>query len=127
MKVRKKPLTLRFRFATETEVIETLEGPVTAHAGDAVLTGVRGEAWPISAEKFCQKYEVMADGQCVPRGNVVDAQQMLEPFVVRVGWANEPLKGQPGDYLLTYGPGDFGVVERAIFEETYEPVCSDET
>jgi hypothetical protein len=44
------------RVAVEGEVIESLEGPQTAHRGEWVIKGTAGELWVISAENFAQTY-----------------------------------------------------------------------
>lgn len=123
MKAFKKAIPLSFRRATADEVINTLEGPVTAQAGDAVLTGTKGEQWPIPAAKFAATYDFdEAAGTCSKKPIVVEVQRMDAAFEVRVGWADEPLKGKAGDYKVTYGPGDFGCVDAEIFAQTYEVV-----
>jgi hypothetical protein len=45
------------RPARAGEVIDTLEGPVTAAEGDWVVRGEQGEQWPVPADKFAQRYE----------------------------------------------------------------------
>jgi PGDYG protein len=40
---------------------------------------------------------------------------------VQVGEQRDPLRGEAGDWLLQYGPGDYGVVASSVFEKTYEP------
>jgi hypothetical protein len=39
------------------ETIGTLEGPVTAAPGDWVVRGTDGELWPVSSDRFAQRYE----------------------------------------------------------------------
>ncbi len=120
MKAFKKAVRLAFRFSTG-EVVQTLEGSVTARPGDAVLTGTRGECWPIQREKFLASYDI-SEGFCTKKLQIVEAERMTEAFSVRVGWSDQPIHGKAGDYRLTYGPGDFGVVEASIFDETYQVV-----
>jgi hypothetical protein len=31
------------------------------------------------------------------------------------------LTGKPGDWLMQYAPGDYGITERARFEAVYRP------
>lgn len=50
---------------------------------------------------------------------VVQVEQMSAAFEVSVSWSGQPLRGNAGDYKVVYGPGDFGVVARDIFDETY--------
>ena len=44
------------RPAAAGEMIDTLEGPVTAAAGDWVIRGDAGECWPVSAAEFSRRY-----------------------------------------------------------------------
>ena len=37
-----------------------------------------------------------------------------------IAQAGDRLHGEPGDWLLQYGPGDFGIVGDTIFAQTYE-------
>lgn len=122
MKVTKKPVVIDYRFATVTEVIETLEGPVTAQPGDAVITGVKGEQYPIQRFKFDDWYVITEEGKAYKKPMVVEAEKMDVEFEVKVSWANEPIKGKVGDYRLTYGPGDFGAVAADVFAESYDIV-----
>ena len=45
---------------------------------------------------------------------------MQEPFQVKVSWSADLLQGEAGDFLVQYGPGDYGVVGAEIFKETYK-------
>lgn len=117
----KKAIPLTFCFASEAEDIHTLEGVVTARPGDAVLTGTKGERWPIRREKFEATYDFnLQTGICSKKAIVVEAEEMQSHFEVKVGWSNQPLQGGPGDFKITYGPGEFGVVAKDIFHETYD-------
>ena len=121
MKVMKKPVVVQFERATVEQVVQTLEGPVTARVGDAIITGVKGERYPIQAPNFEAAYEFdEATGACWKKPIVVEAIQETAPFTVKVNWAQEPLQGKAGDYRLIYGPGDEGAVDAVIFAETYD-------
>ena len=89
-------------------------------AGDAIMTGTEGEQWPIPAEKFAQTYDDLGDGTAAKKNIPVFAMEMHEPFQVKVSWSDDLLQGEVGDYLVQYGPGDYGVVGREIFGKTYE-------
>jgi hypothetical protein len=45
------------RKALAGEVIETLEGPLTAQAGDWIVRGPTGEQWPVRPDVFRQQYK----------------------------------------------------------------------
>ena len=116
----KKPIPLGFRYAEADETIETKEGSVGARAGDAIMTGTEGEQWPIPAEKFAQTYDDLGDGTAAKKNIPVFAKEMIEPFQVKVSWSDDLLQGEAGDYLVQYGPGDYGAVGREIFGKTYK-------
>jgi len=116
----KKPIPLQFRYADDEETIQTKEGPVSAQKGDAIMTGTEREHWPIPAEKFEQTYNVLEPGLAAKKDIPVFAKEMIEPFQVKVSWSDDLLRGEGGDYLVQYGPGDYGVVGREIFGRTYK-------
>jgi hypothetical protein len=45
------------RPARAGEVVDTLEGPVTAAEGDWLVRGEQGEHWPVPADEFARRYE----------------------------------------------------------------------
>ena len=118
----KKPIPLNFRIAQGPEEVKTKEGPVDAEAGAYIMTGTKGENWPIPADQF--NYDILTQdgntGTAAKKKIIVSAKEMSEPFEVKVSWSESTLKGNPGDYLVHYGPGDYGVVGRDIFQETYQ-------
>lgn len=126
-RVRKRPISVHVDFAVTEQMVETLEGPVPAHAGDAIVTGTEGERWPIGRARFDAKYEPLPPtrhgepGRYSPRPLLVWALQMDVPFAVQTSKGGI-LQGHPGDWLLDYGDGSRGVVASEIFRVTYEPV-----
>ena len=54
--VQKKAIPLQFRIAEQPETVQTLEGSIEAPAGAYIMTGTKGENWPIPADKFKQTY-----------------------------------------------------------------------
>jgi hypothetical protein len=116
----KKPIPLEYRVAEVDETIQTKEGPVSAIAGDAIMTGTEGENWPIPAEKFAETYDVLEPGLAAKKNIPVWAKEMAERFQVKVSWSDDLLQGEVGDYLVEYGPGDYGVVGAEIFRKTYK-------
>ncbi len=116
----KRPIPLGFRIAQEDEVIQTKEGPVSASAGDAIMTGTEGENWPIPGGKFEQTYDIIEPGTAAKKDIPVFAKEMSEEFKVKVSWSDDLLQGESGDFLVQYGVGDYGVVGREIFRKTYK-------
>ena len=124
-KVQKKAIPLEFRVAEQPETIQTLEGTVEAPAGAYIMTGTKGENWPIPADKFKETYDVVSDTTASKKAIPVQGKQMQEDFFVTVSWSPDKLNGKPGDWLVQYGPGDYGVVESGIFGETYDVLGED--
>lgn len=129
--VRKRPVPVRVDFAPNDGVCPTLEGPVRYQRGDAILTGSRGERWPVSRDLFLAGYVPVpptapeADGFYRKLPSRVLALRLDRPAAVPVGWQNDPLQGRPGDWLLRYADGSHGVVQDPIFRDSYEPACGE--
>ncbi len=123
----KRPIDVVARFATADGTCKTLEGNVRYQAGDPILTGTRGEQWPVRRDFFLTSYDPIpptipgTDGLYRKRPTPVHALRLTQPLSVPVGWQDDPLQGRPGDWLLRYDDGSHGVVQDTIFRETYEP------
>lgn len=110
--------------ASTDGVLSTLEGPVVYHIGDALITGVKGERWPVERSRFEQTYEPVPptkmgqSGRYARLSNEVRACQMPVAFTVTTS-AGDQLSGQPGDWLLEYTPGEKGIVAAEVFARTY--------
>ncbi len=52
----KRRVVVSVDFARSPGTVETLEGPVHYHAGDAIVTGVAGERWPVPRDTFFARY-----------------------------------------------------------------------
>lgn len=125
-RARRRPVTLEVRFAGAPGVLETLEGPVRYRAGAALVRGLRGERWPVERGPFELRYEPApgttagSDGPYRRRPGVVLARRLTAAIEVPVGAEGDRLRGRQGDWLLQYGPGEYGVVAPDIFADTYE-------
>jgi hypothetical protein len=123
---RKRPTVVQVRFATQAETVATLEGPVQAQVGDAILTGIRGEHWPVGAAAFTSKYEPLPPTQAGENGSyrsqprTVRALALAQATQVHINTRGDTLTGQAGDWLLDYADGSLGVVAADVFERTYE-------
>ena len=121
----KRPLPVRVRFAVAEGMCLTLEGPVAYRAGDAILTGIAGENWPVGRAKFDERYAPIedtspgADGNYVKLPLVVLALRLDAPLEVSMPTGGI-LNGNTGDWLLQYGQSDFGIVKDEIFRSTYD-------
>jgi hypothetical protein len=132
LRVCKRPDPLEVVFATSDGVCETLEGPARYRAGDAILTGIQGERWPVKRGLFLANYEPVPptvaedDGIYRKLPSEALALRLDRPVLVPVGWQDDPLQGRPGDWLLRYADGSYGVVQDEIFRKSYQP-AEDET
>lgn len=113
------------RIAESDEIVKTLEGDVVARSGDRIVTRLtadrnQAESWPVRPNKFEEKYSFHGPtGYWTAKPDrLVTVEQMPRPFEVHVNWG-DPIKGVAGDFKVTYGPDDFGVIREDIFWETY--------
>ena len=98
--------------------------------GDALVTGSTGDRWCVSRDRFDAKYDpepptVRGEaGDYRNRPVAVLAKRMNEPFSVARTAGGDFLRGDAGDWLVQYGPGDHGIVERTRFERVYRLIAS---
>jgi hypothetical protein len=127
LRVIKKPIPVQVEFAVADGTCDTLEGPVRFRAGDAILTGIRGERWPIRRDAFLSSYEAAPPTHAGSNGTYrkgaapAHALRLERRRDVPVGWQNDPLHGEPGDWLLQYADGSHGVLRDHILRESYDP------
>jgi hypothetical protein len=130
--VEKKPIAVRVEFARTDGTCQTLEGAVRYRTGDAIVTGGRGERWPVQRKVFLSSYEPVPptragdNGRYMKSPSVSHALRLRRACEVPVGWQRDPLHGRPGDWLLRYADGSHGVVQDAIFRETYAAAPGEE-
>jgi hypothetical protein len=55
----KKPIPVKCAQINEPFTVETMEGPMKGKAGDYLIVGVRGEAYPCDKEIFEETYEIV--------------------------------------------------------------------
>lgn len=126
VRARKLPLPVSVRFAGADGICTTREGDVAYRAGDAILTGVEGEQWPVPRARFEETYSPLEATEMGQPGPYVKGPQsawalkLEEPASVTVGWRDDPLHGGPGDWLIQYAEGDQAIVAASIFARTYE-------
>jgi hypothetical protein len=120
-----KDETVSVEFAAAPGVIESAVGPNRYQAGDALLTGSTGDRWCVSRDRFDAKYR--PEGQ-MPRGEpgryrnrpvAILAKRMAVAFAVERSSGGDQLRGEAGDWLVQYAPGDHGIVAAARFERVY--------
>lgn len=112
-------------FATVDGVLQSGEGPNHFVVGDAVITSETGERWVVMRARFEDKYhaappnKATSDGLYRSNPIPVWAKEMPEPFSIARRLGGDTLHGAAGDWLLQYGPGDYGVAVRARFLRVY--------
>ena len=113
-------------FAPEAGELISLEGPNKYQVGDAIITGCTGDRWSVDRHRFDAKYQAVAptvhgqDGAYTAKPVPVLARQINEPFTAARSAGRDVLRGEAGDWLMQYGPGDFGVCGKSRFERVYK-------
>lgn len=119
----KKPNPEQYEIAQEDGVIQTLEGPVTYQSGDYIMTGPKGEQYPISPAKFQDLKDDAGDGICYPKKIIKLAKLADHDGSLILKYNGSKLNYTAGeDYIVRHGPGDYGAVKKDIFAQTYEQV-----
>lgn len=116
----KRPAKERYEIASEPGTIQTLEGPVKYPAGYYIMTGPKGERYPISPEKFENLKDDLGDGVCQPKKIMKTAKVADHAGTVNTSWGEKLHYNPDVDIIVRHGPGDYGVVKQDIFDITYE-------
>ncbi len=112
-------------FAAAPGVLESAVGLNRYAAGDALLTGSTGDRWCVSRDRFDAKYQPEAptfrgqDGRYRNQPLSVLAKRMSAAFTVERSAGGDLLRGNAGDWLVQYAPGDHGIVAAARFDSVY--------
>jgi hypothetical protein len=115
-------------FAPMAGELVSLEGPNRYLAGDALMTGATGSRWSVARQRFDARYDAVPptrpgqDGRYAARPIPVLARRIAEPFTAARSSGGDVLRGNAGDWLLQYGPGDFGVAADPRFTRIYRKV-----
>ena len=121
-KAYKRPAKEHYEIAVEPGVIDTLEGPVKYPAGYYIMTGPKGEQYPISPEKFKELKDDLGDGVCTPKKIIKLAKLADHSGTVDTGWGEKLHYNPDEDVIVRHGENDYGVVKKDIFAQTYEKV-----
>jgi hypothetical protein len=112
-------------FARGDGELLSLEGPNRYTAGDALITSLTGSRWSVSRQRFDLKYEAVPptvmgdDGSYKAKPIPVLARQIHEAFTAARSTGGDILRGNAGDWLLQYAPGDFGIADQSRFAQVY--------
>jgi PGDYG protein len=114
----KNPMPVKYEIADAAGTVDTLEGPVRYDAGHYIITGPKGERYPITAEKFASLYDDNGNGTATPKRVEKWAKVADHDGVLHTSWGD--LAYTTGaDYIVRHGPGDYGAVKADIFAKTY--------
>lgn len=118
-KTYKKPNKEKYEVADQPGTLQTLEGPVKYDTGYYILTGPKGEQYPIPPEKFNELKDDHGNGICTPKKIIKMAKLADHDGSVNTSWG-EKLNYKSGeDYIVRHGANDYGVVKADIFANTY--------
>ena len=117
-KTYKKANPVKYTVPGQPGTVQTLEGPMKHSAEARIITGPKGEQYPVEPEKFAKLYDDNGDGTATPKKIIKLAKLADHDGVLHTSWGDmEYTKGQ--NYIVRHGPGDYGSVEREIFAQTY--------
>lgn len=114
----KNPTPVKYEIADAEGTVDTLEGPVKHAAGHYIMTGPKGERYPITPEKFKTLYDDNGNGTATPKRVEKLAKVADHDGVLHTSWGD--LAYTTGaDYIVRHGPDDYGAVKADIFAKTY--------
>lgn len=116
-----KPVRIQAYKLISDELIETLEGLEQARAGDWVITGIRGEKYPIAEDRLFAKYKRISQNEFEKIPVQVRARQTDCSVDLPSSWG--VMHADVADWIVTdLDTGDKRVVSGKLFEDLYEPV-----
>jgi hypothetical protein len=115
----KKPAKEKYEIAQQDGTIQTLEGPVNYKKGYYILTGPKGEQYPMPPEKFNELKDDLGNGICSPKKIVKLAKLADHDGSIKTSWGETLNYTKDNDYIVRHGAGDYGVVKTDIFKQTY--------
>ena len=115
----KKAAPVSYKTAITSGTVDTLEGPVDYMAGHKIMTGPKGEQYPVTPEKFNAYYDDNADGTATPKKIIKRAKLADHNGVVHATWGDLNYKAGE-DYIVRHAADDYGVVKKDIFTQTYD-------
>lgn len=120
LKVSKVATPIKHEVATNPGKIDTLEGPVNHPKGHHIITGPKGERYPVDPDTFHKLYTDHGDGSATPKPIMKSARPAVGTGTVNTSWG-EKMKFKEGeDMIVRHGENDYGVVKNDIFKQTYK-------
>ena len=121
-KTYKIPNKEKYKIADQDGVIQTLEGPVNYKKGYYIMTGPKGEQYPIPPEKFKELKDDQGNGISTPKKIIKMAKLADHDGAVKTSWGETLNYTKDKDYIVRHGSNDFGVVKVDIFKQTYSQI-----
>jgi hypothetical protein len=115
----KKAAPVKYQKATEAGTVDTLEGPVRYEAGHYIMTGPKGEQYPITPEKFNALYDDNGNSTGTPKKIEKLAKLADHDGTLHTSWGDLAYTAG-NDYIVRHGTGDYGAVKKDIFAQTYD-------
>ena len=126
-KARKRKGLVSVVFCEKSATVQTLEGTVRCVPGDAILTGMHGEQWPVSREISDKLYDPILpvkmgkNGQYRSLSHEVEAARLIHQCKILLPPGKRgSLNGTAGDWLVRQQDGSLGIVASNIFFKTYD-------
>lgn len=123
----KRSIPVQVEFAGAPGIVSTMEGDVSYEQGDAILSGIRGEKWPVARAVFDKTYTALVPGSHEKAGLFIKkpipvwATRIDKRMTILLPDGRGRLEGRPGDWVVVSPDGSTWIVADEIFEETYEP------
>ncbi len=118
----KRPVELKAVQTKAAMVVQTLEGPVEAEPGDWIMTGLKGEHWPIKPQAFADSYDTVPGVADMFRKRSMEilAVQIDEPMQIITN-SGKIFNGKTDDWMVIGPKGDKWFVDNEIFKASYMP------
>lgn len=115
-----KPVELKAEQLTEKTTIHSLQGDVVGNKGDWLITGVKGEQWPVRDEVFKKKYQKGSkEGYWKKKPIECKCYKLTEPKEW-TSWNGDKMMAEPGDWMIVQPDGNESSIKDDIFQKTYE-------
>lgn len=119
-KAYKRANPISYETAEADGSIQTLEGPVAYKAGYKIITGPKGEKYPVPPEKFANLYDDHGNGSATPKKIIKLVKLADHDGAVKTSWGETLNYTAGNDYIVRHGDNDYGVVKKDIFAQTYQ-------
>lgn len=114
----KKAAPVKYTVPGQPGTVKTLEGPMKYSAQARIITGPKGEQYPVEPAKFAELYDDNGDGTATPKKIPKVAKLADHDGVLHTSWGD--LQYTAGnDYIVRHGANDYGAVKKDIFAQTY--------